>query len=387
MSELAASISKNIDGIQLVEMASFRLKQLCPQVIHASRVLCSLNQSQEARQNMDTYKHAWLKELRLLILAIDDIISINDFLAVQEALILLDIQDSINGLNCLNVKEFSHSVTQVISRTRRVCEVVNSEMSNFEKCDFTSRVIETVQIIRDGILSNFVQSAEYAKKALISQPMQDPNENENEFIDASRTIYDSIRELRNALLLIPQEDDWESIEDEEIVKLETVDENIKEKENEQLGEVDDEETETSNLLNSHNITQEQKEQISQELDSFNNEKKNFDKEVLKWSEQSNDIIVLSKEMCVIMMDMTSFTRGKGPYRTTESIIGAAKKISQLGSRLEKLIKELSDSCPESQSKVELLSYLKKLPLFLNQLNVVSKVKENVIDVDKHFSDF
>ena len=148
-----------------------------------------------------------------------------------------------------------------------------------------------------------------------------------------------------------------------------------------LDETEDEEdqAETSTLLN-NNITEEQKEQINQNLESFNKEKTNFEKEVLKWDEKSNDIVVLSKEMCVIMMDMTGFTRGKGPYRTTSSIIGAAKKISQLGSRLEKLVKELSDSCPDSQSKVELLGYLKKLPLFLNQLNVVSKVKENVFDV-------
>ena len=139
-------------------------------------------------------------------------------------------------------------------------------------------------------------------------------------------------------------------------------------------------SETSNLLNSNNITQEQKEQITQNLDSFDKEKNNFEKEVLKWDEKSNDIVVLSKEMCVIMMDMTSFTRGKGPYKTGAHIIEAAKKISQIGSKLEKLIKELSDNCPESQSKVELLGYLKKLPLFLNQLNVVSKVKESVFDV-------
>ena len=377
MSSLAVSISKNTEGIENVDMTSLRLKNLIPQVVHASQVLCSLKDSHEAKQTMEIYKQLWLKELQLVILAIDDIISINDFLAVQEAQILYDIQTCINALNSLNLKEFHHSAIQVIARTVRVCDAVNSEMSNYERCVFTNKVIETVKIVRTTLLSNFVHSAEYAKKHI-----HDPNE--NEFIDASRTIYDSIRELRNALLLIPQEDDWDNIEDEEILKQGNIEEdnsnNSLEKNFEEL-QSDDDQMETSNLLNSNNITQEQKEQINQDLHSFNQEKKNFDKEVLKWSEQSNDIIVLSKEMCVIMMDMTSFTRGKGPYRTTQSIIAAAKKISQLGSRLEKLIKELCDSCPESQSRVELLSYLKKLPLFLNQLNVVSKVKENVIDVN------
>lgn len=37
-------------------------------------------------------------------------------------------------------------------------------------------------------------------------------------------------------------------------------------------------------------------------------------------------------------------------------------------------------CPESQSKRDLDAYLKQIPLFCTQLNVASKVKENVIDV-------
>ena len=34
-------------------------------------------------------------------------------------------------------------------------------------------------------------------------------------------------------------------------------------------------------------------------------------EVSKWDDNGNDIIVLAKHMCLIMMEMTDFTRGKG----------------------------------------------------------------------------
>ena len=44
---------------------------------------------------------------------------------------------------------------------------------------------------------------------------------------------------------------------------------------------------------------------------FVEEKKLLDLEISKWDESSNDIIVLAKSMCVIMMDMTDFTRGRG----------------------------------------------------------------------------
>jgi hypothetical protein len=56
---------------------------------------------------------------------------------------------------------------------------------------------------------------------------------------------------------------------------------------------------------------------------------------------------MSKEMCVIMMDMTNFTRNKGPYKTIPDIITAAKKISVIGSKLEKLVRELASQCPVS----------------------------------------
>ena len=217
LSLLAASISNNTDGVQLVEMASHRLKNLLPKVIHAAQILCSFSQSDDARQNMDIYRQAWMQELKLLILAIDDIMSINDFLAVSERQILHDINECIHALNSLNATQFYHAATRVITRTVRVCDAVSSEMSNYERCDFTSRVVDSVKIIKETIVSEFAHAAEYAKHALTSRPVDELNQ--NEFIDASRSIYDSVRELRNALLLVPQEnDDSDNMDDEEITQ-------------------------------------------------------------------------------------------------------------------------------------------------------------------------
>ena len=59
-------------------------------------------------------------------------------------------------------------------------------------------------------------------------------------------------------------------------------------------------------------------------------------QVSKWDDKGNDIIVLAKHMCMIMMEMTDFTRGKGPLKTTMDVINAAKKISEAGTKLDKL---------------------------------------------------
>ena len=56
------------------------------------------------------------------------------------------------------------------------------------------------------------------------------------------------------------------------------------------------------------MTEEDKQRIAQQVESFRTEKLKFDREVAKWDETGNDIIVLAKHMCMIMYDMTNFTR-------------------------------------------------------------------------------
>jgi hypothetical protein len=41
---------------------------------------------------------------------------------------------------------------------------------------------------------------------------------------------------------------------------------------------------------------------------FRMEKAKLDMEVAKWDDSGNDIIVMAKQMCMIMMEMTDFTR-------------------------------------------------------------------------------
>ena len=48
----------------------------------------------------------------------------------------------------------------------------------------------------------------------------------------------------------------------------------------------------------------------------------FDNKVSKWDDNGNDVIVLAKHMCMIMMEMTDFTRGKGRLKTTMDVITA-----------------------------------------------------------------
>ena len=53
---------------------------------------------------------------------------------------------------------------------------------------------------------------------------------------------------------------------------------------------------------------EEKAKITKLAEGLKMEKNRLITEVSKWDDQGNDIIVLAKKMCMIMMDMSDFTR-------------------------------------------------------------------------------
>jgi catenin alpha len=128
------------------------------------------------------------------------------------------------------------------------------------------------------------------------------------------------------------------------------------------------------------VSEEEKEKIAEQVETFRTEKSKFDREVAKWDDTGNDIIVIAKEMCMIMMEMTDFTRGKGPLKTTMDVINAAKKISEFGTKLDKFAGQIAEQCPESSTKKDLIAYLQRIALYCHQLNITSKVKADVQNI-------
>ncbi|KAJ1359544.1 hypothetical protein KIN20_018308 [Parelaphostrongylus tenuis] len=55
-----------------------------------------------------------------------------------------------------------------------------------------------------------------------------------------------------------------------------------------------------------------------------------------------DIIVLAKHMCMIMTDMTDFTRGHGPLKTTMDVYRAAQEISVDGSKVKADVQQIGN---------------------------------------------
>ena len=66
----------------------------------------------------------------------------------------------------------------------------------------------------------------------------------------------------------------------------------------------------------------------------------------------------------------------GPLQTTMSVIEAARKISEAGTKLDNLARKIVDQCPESSTKKDLLAYLERIRLYCHQMNITSKVRKS-----------
>jgi len=199
-------------------------------------------------------------------------------------------------------------------------------------------------------------------------------------------VYEGVREIRRAVLLNRAADDVDSDtewENQEVDSQATGTVGTPRPES-TTTEMVDEYPEISGITSAREAMKKMPEpdraKIAEQVEVFRTEKRLFDQEVSKWDDNGNDVIVMAKHMCMIMMEMTDFTRGKGPLQTTMAVINAAKKISEAGTKLDKLARQVADQCPESSTKNDLLAYLQRIALYCHQLSITSRVKADVQNV-------
>ncbi|KAG9347040.1 hypothetical protein JZ751_005967 [Albula glossodonta] len=348
VANLACSISNNEEGVKLVRMAATQIDSLCPQVINAALTLAARPQSKVAQDNMDVFKDQWEKQVRVLTEAVDDITSVDDFLSVSENHILEDVNKCVIALQEGDVDTLDRTAGAIRGRAARVVHIINAEMENYEPGVYTERVLESIKLLSETVMPRFAEQVEVAIEALSTNPPQ--SFEENEFIDASRLVYDGVRDIRKAVLMIRTPEELEDDSDFEQEDYDARSRTSVQTEDDQLiaGQ--------SARAIMAQLPQEEKAKIAEQVESFRQEKCKLDAEVAKWDDNGNDIIVLAKQMYVI---------------------NAAKKIAEAGSRMDKLARAVADQCPDSACKQDLLAYLQRIALYCHQLNICSKVKAEV----------
>ncbi|XP_006889084.1 PREDICTED: catenin alpha-3 [Elephantulus edwardii] len=362
VANLACSMSTNEDGIKIVKTAANHLETLCPQVINAALALAARPKSYVVRNTMEMYKRTWENHIHVLTEAVDDITSIDDFLAVSESHILEDVNRCIIALRDQDADNLDRAAGAIRGRAARVAHIVTGEMDSYEPGAYTEGVMRNVNFLTSTAIPEFVTQVNVALDAL-SKNLMDVFD-DNQFVDISKKIYDTIHDIRCSVMMIRTPEELEDVSDLE-----------EDHEGRSHASVQTEgKTDRAKMTQ---LPEAEKEKIAEQVADFKKVKSKLDAEIEIWDDTSNDIIVLAKKMCMIMMEMTDFTRGKGPLKHTTEVIYAAKMISESGSRMDVLARQIADQCPDPSCKQDLLAYLEQIKFYSHQLKICSQVKAEI----------
>ncbi|XP_076195472.1 catenin alpha-3 isoform X2 [Aptenodytes patagonicus] len=297
VANLACSLSTNEDGMKIVQMAANHIETLCPQVINAALALAARPKSQVVKNNMEMYRSTWENHIHVLTEAVDDITSIDDFLAVSESHILEDVNKCIIALREQNADNLDRAAGAIRGRASRVAHIVSGEMDNYEPGAYTEGVMTNVQYLTKNVIPEFISQVNTALESLSKNTVHPFDD--NQFVDISKKVYDTIHNIRCSVMMIRTPEELEDVSD--------------------LEEDHDARSRTSiqtegktDRAKMTQLPEAEKEKIAEQVADFKKVKSKLDAEIEIWDDTSNDIIVLAKRMCVIMMEMTDFT---SPHRT------------------------------------------------------------------------
>ena len=106
-----------------------RFLKICSLVLYNSYFM------KEANNNMDMFCHSWREAVSLLTETVDDIVTIDDYLAVTENHVLDDIKKCCMAMKQRDLQTLATVVGSVEARTRRISQVTKAEMERFEPGD------------------------------------------------------------------------------------------------------------------------------------------------------------------------------------------------------------------------------------------------------------
>jgi len=367
VASLACSLSNDEEGVRMVKLASRQIELLCPQVINTALFLAARPSSELAQKNMVQYKHAWFKQMEMLTDAVDEVTSISTFLTVSEAHILEDVVGCFQGVNEGDSQLLLEKHNDIVGRATRIAEVVKNEMLKYEPDSYVENVVELCDVLANKTVTKFATKVSSLVESLEANDEANDEVLNNDCIECSKKVYDSVADIRRAVLLMLDPEDVQDCDSE-----------YGDGASECLSYVSvaDQPTDRKAM---RDLPEDLKIKIQENVQEFVEEKKALDLEIGKWDENTNDIVQLSKSMCLVMMDLTDFTRGRGRLGNTSDVIDAAKRIASLGKNLDSISTSIADQCPESAEQKDLKAYLQRIALYCHQLNMCAKVKAEVND--------
>jgi catenin alpha len=110
VAELVCKMSPDLEGVAMLRYSAHLLKHLTPQVVNAAFVRCLRPNDPEADENLNRFAELWKERAFAMTLAMDSLISVDDFMAVTQEHINDDVK---NGVSVSIAFEVNSTIIQI----------------------------------------------------------------------------------------------------------------------------------------------------------------------------------------------------------------------------------------------------------------------------------
>lgn len=148
VANLACQMSNNEEGVKMVQYCAGHLAQLAPQVVNAARLLVMRPSSKPAQENMEAFRMEWEEKVGVLTIAVDSIITVDDFLAVSEKHIAEDLKACLDAIAGRDELMLDQTAGAIRGRSLRVCDVVDADLESYQPSMYTEQIRQAVKKVR-----------------------------------------------------------------------------------------------------------------------------------------------------------------------------------------------------------------------------------------------
>lgn len=387
---IITSCSNDLHSNSVIYITLTHLKQISHHVCYATQALCARPRSLAARQCLEILITCWTQELTILLETLDFVIILSDLLVAFE---IHTTNYSITLIEAVKVGEnelimkYHHNIVTCTKKLLTVTEhYLEGNRLNMKK-DVYSKVTKLQSDLRN-------QSDLLNKKTIhISSSASLDTTQCSEYETVVQNICDLVCNIQNEFLLSMQQ----SIADETLDDSSTLpgiddtltpnngsSQDISTSQGESPGVYsykslsksrspahEPMDTQIKDILTS--LPQSEFARLETARNEFTVEQIRLEKEVSKWDETENDIIFMAKDMCMMMLDMSDFTKGVGPIHNANDLISTTDNLAGTAERLILSVEYIIHICDGLVDCKDISAYLDEIHLYSQQIKITSKV--------------
>ncbi|KAI6661776.1 alpha-catenin [Oopsacas minuta] len=395
VSDNISSSCSDPQSTRLIRLSTDQLTRLATQLTSAARSSWQRQNSRAAWNCFEAVTQLWQQELTLLLDSLDSVVSLSDFLSVVELHLQQHLANSVAAVEKCDVSIVAvcrSGIQTVCSRILCIIEGFLTDGDVDMELYIQQNVNSLISVLR-GELYKFDEEMNFIELSLSDS--RSSYENIESYKEITDKIFGIVTSIKNILVGLMSEESelsvCERIHDISQQNTIAIQDNNNEMRRTSYRRVSrsrtppprGRDTEVQIILNS--LPPPEKHRLESARQEFHIHQVKLESAVSKWDETENDVIFLAKDMCVMMMDISDFTKSEGPIHKPYDLIQTANKLATSSQQLESLITNIIENCNEENSIKDLQAYLGETKLYSHQIKMTSKVYKDLNRI-KHNTD-